>query len=370
MSAPTISVVIDNFDNARLLPAAIDSALTQTEPADEVVVVDDGSGDRSSDVIARYGADIVGIVKTNGGQASALNAGFEASSGDVVVFLDSDDVLDRTAVAAARAAFAAVPALGRLQWPMRVIDADGEPTGEVVCTDLESGDLVDRVLTDGPFSYRWSSTSGNAWSRTALAAVLPIPEGPFDLCPDIYLSATTPLYGRIAVTEPRSCWRRHAGNGSRPMQPFDARLAVGLRRFEACLSALRPRAAALRLPLDEERWRAGSWFHRLDRAATTLRESTPPDATIVLVDEDAWEVGGTLAGRTVLPFLEHRGRYVGAPADDEHAIGELSRLRTAGATHVAVAWTATWWLEHYARFADHLGTPDVTTADVIVFDLA
>lgn len=86
-----VSIIIDNYNYARYLRAAIDSALNQTYSHTEIIVVDDGSTDESLEIIQSYGNKIIPIVKENGGQASAFNAGFAASSGDVVCFLDSDD---------------------------------------------------------------------------------------------------------------------------------------------------------------------------------------------------------------------------------------------------------------------------------------
>src|SRR6188768_2225570 len=103
---PLVSIVIDNYNYARFLRAAVDSALAQAYPRVEVVVVDDGSTDDSREVIARYGDRISAVFKPNGGQASAFNAGFAASHGDLVLFLDSDDVLLPSAVAAAADVFA------------------------------------------------------------------------------------------------------------------------------------------------------------------------------------------------------------------------------------------------------------------------
>jgi glycosyltransferase involved in cell wall biosynthesis len=92
LSGPLVSILINNYNYGRFLGAAIDSALEQTYPKVEVIVVDDGSTDGSRDIIAAYGGRIIAVLKENGGQGSAFNAGVAASRGDILCFLDADDV--------------------------------------------------------------------------------------------------------------------------------------------------------------------------------------------------------------------------------------------------------------------------------------
>jgi len=89
---PFVSIIINNYNYDRFLAEAIDSALNQTYPNTEVIVVDDGSTDGSRDIISGYGSQIIPVLKSNGGQASSLNEGFEASQGEIICFLDSDDL--------------------------------------------------------------------------------------------------------------------------------------------------------------------------------------------------------------------------------------------------------------------------------------
>ena len=91
-SNPLISIVINNYNYDRFLAEAIDSALNQTYPLVEVIVVDDGSTDRSCDIISSYGSRIIPVLKQNAGQASALNTGVEISKGEFIFFLDADDL--------------------------------------------------------------------------------------------------------------------------------------------------------------------------------------------------------------------------------------------------------------------------------------
>ncbi len=89
---PLVSIIINNYNYSRFLREAIDSALNQTYPHVEVIAVDDGSTDGSQEIISSYGNRIIPVLKENGGQASAINTGFAACRGDIIFFLDSDDV--------------------------------------------------------------------------------------------------------------------------------------------------------------------------------------------------------------------------------------------------------------------------------------
>jgi glycosyltransferase involved in cell wall biosynthesis len=86
-----VTVLINNYNYGRFLNEAIDSALNQTYRNIEVIVVDDGSSDESRDIILSYGDRIIPLLKENGGQASAFNAGIIASHGEIICMLDSDD---------------------------------------------------------------------------------------------------------------------------------------------------------------------------------------------------------------------------------------------------------------------------------------
>src|SRR5208282_584801 len=90
---PLVSIIVTNYNYARYLRAAIDSALAQTYPHVEVIVVDDGSTDESREVIESYEKRVLPVIKANGGHGSAVNAGFVVSRGEIVIFLDADDEL-------------------------------------------------------------------------------------------------------------------------------------------------------------------------------------------------------------------------------------------------------------------------------------
>ncbi|CAN5851689.1 hypothetical protein BH18ACI4_BH18ACI4_23130 [soil metagenome] len=87
-----VSVIIPCYNQARFLGEAIESALQQTYQHLEVIVVDDGSTDHTSDVAANY-RKIVTVRQQNQGVSAARNNGVRVSSGSYLVFLDSDDRL-------------------------------------------------------------------------------------------------------------------------------------------------------------------------------------------------------------------------------------------------------------------------------------
>src|SRR6266511_5584832 len=144
------SIVISNYNYGRFLREAIDSALGQTYANTEVIVVDDGSTDESREIIASYGQRITSVLKKNGGQASAFNAGFAVSRGDVILFLDADDMLLPTAVERAVLLFDS-PEVAKVHWPLWVVDAQSTKNGQLFPgTKLAEGDLREVIVRNGP----------------------------------------------------------------------------------------------------------------------------------------------------------------------------------------------------------------------------
>ena len=340
MRPPAVDIVIDNYNYGRYLAAAVDRALAQTYPRTEVVVVDDGSTDESRDVIASYGSRVRAVLKENGGQASAFNAGLAAAGGQVVVFLDSDDLLLPTAAGAVDA-LGSRPDAVKVVFRASVIDAQGAPTGRVeppLHLPLAAGDIRAQTLSHA-FDLTWPPLSAHVFRRSALAQILPIPEDDFRTLADWYLAHATSLLGQVVALErPGAGYRLHGANAYLLGDSGDSLAQIrssivhaqrttaaldrigrerGLlppARVEVSTSTAARRLLSLRLaadrhPLaDDDRWK--SWRDGL--RATRRRTDTAPRVRAATV---AWFSLTALAPRPVVArlgqlFLEpaRRGR--------------------------------------------------------------
>jgi glycosyltransferase involved in cell wall biosynthesis len=209
-----VSVIISNYNYKRFLREAIDSALNQTYPNIEVIVVDDGSTDNSRAIVKSYGKRITPVLKENGGQATAVNAGFGLSKGKIVIFLDADDVLLPHIVQQVVAAFQAEPNTVKVQYRMRVINARGNPTGELrppAHMSGPSGDLRQHIIKH--HWYYWPPTSGNAFASATLQQLFPIPVDIYLSNPDVYLCNLSAVFGPIvSLDEVGALYRVHGNN--------------------------------------------------------------------------------------------------------------------------------------------------------------
>jgi len=87
-----VSVIIPTYNSSEFIAQSIDSAVAQTYPDKEIIVIDDGSTDDTKEEIKPYREKILYYLKRNGGPASARNYGLNRSSGEFVAFLDADDI--------------------------------------------------------------------------------------------------------------------------------------------------------------------------------------------------------------------------------------------------------------------------------------
>lgn len=205
---PTVSVVIPCFNQSRYLGDAIRSAFGQSHPPIECVVVDDGSTDETAAVAGHLHAQV--IRQPNRGVSAARNAGLAAARGELVVFLDADDVLLPTALETEAAALAANPAVSAVVTRCEAMDEAGASI-PVVHHHIEAGSLYLDWLSR---NFVW--TPGAAMFRRADVMAL----GGF--AEDLGAAADYALYlrlareGRVAFVEGAAVrYRQHATSMSR-----------------------------------------------------------------------------------------------------------------------------------------------------------
>jgi glycosyltransferase involved in cell wall biosynthesis len=219
-----LSILISNYNYAKYVGAAIDSALALDWPDKEVIVADDGSTDGSREVILAYDSKITPLFLSNGGQNSACNAGFGYSTGDIVIFLDSDDVLFPSVAQTLRSAW--YEGVSKVQWSLAVVDETLAPLGGCFPTYRRkpTPEWVRQTLERTghyPFSL------GGAWARSFLSQVFPLPvrqgivksggaNGDYRVpVVDHYLSKLAPFFGDVVCIshrEPQGAYRMHSSN--------------------------------------------------------------------------------------------------------------------------------------------------------------
>ena len=146
MAQPFISVLIDTYNHERFIEQAINSVLEQdlAQKQCEVIVVDDGSVDRTPDLVRRFEPRVRLIRKANGGQASAFNAGIPECRGEIIAFLDGDDWWAPGKLAAVANAFASGSNVGLVGHGITEVYSDGREHTELLRENPEIPDYVGR----------------------------------------------------------------------------------------------------------------------------------------------------------------------------------------------------------------------------------
>jgi glycosyltransferase involved in cell wall biosynthesis len=230
------SIVINNYNYGRFLTDTIDSALEQTYPHTEVIVVDDGSTDDSRKLIAGYGNRIIPVLKENGGQASAFNAGFAASRGEIICFLDSDDIFLPEKVAEVMGAFERHRDIGCCFHPLRLVDND---TGTLLQVSDESPsrewDLRSHMKKGKlpELGFTAPATSGLCFTRSHLQQILPMPEASSVSISDNYVKFVSYTLSKGFFLNKDLALQRIHANNRYALRDDNQRLAARIRVLTA-----------------------------------------------------------------------------------------------------------------------------------------
>jgi glycosyltransferase involved in cell wall biosynthesis len=218
---PLVSILINNYNYGSFLREAIDSALNQTYPKTEVIVVDDGSTDNSREVIASYGDKIIPVLKENGGQASAFNAGYAASRGDILCFLDSDDIFYPNKLEVVCKSIDPKNLKDKnlmVYHLLEIIDKNGKHTGYRKPKEISKfpPNRYDYVLKYRYPPHDGSPTSGLSLTKSMANIIFPLPEENLQLSADSFLVAAAGVFGKVyGLDYVLSGYRIHSGNEDR-----------------------------------------------------------------------------------------------------------------------------------------------------------
>jgi glycosyltransferase involved in cell wall biosynthesis len=211
-----VSVIISNYNYARYLSAAIESVLAQTYTNFEIIVVDDGSKDNSRDVINQYEQrspkQVKGIFQENQGQGAAFNTGFAAARGDIIAFLDADDVWKPNKLQRIVEAFQDSNTVGVMH-QLESIDAEDKLLDKNYTRGRVPNIELAKLILDTGNAWYYPPTSALAYRRSALAKVMPIDTKTWRLWADGCLVYCTAFLGRIQyLKEVLGSYRLHGKN--------------------------------------------------------------------------------------------------------------------------------------------------------------
>lgn len=239
---PLVSILIVNYNYGRFIATAIESALSQTYSHIEVIVVDDGSTDNSREVIAGYSGRVRTIYKQNGGQPSATNAAFEASAGDIICLLDSDDYFLPDKVSKIVACYQQHQEALYVFHALQRIDINGTNIG--INEPMDGSRWLDRKVK----GFMSPSTTGLTFRRSAWNMLGTMPEELTVLGDNYFKFVIMELARGYYLAEPLGVMRLHGdnlfsmGNWGVSRFPADIKVALAMRsnfpRLEAKADSL------------------------------------------------------------------------------------------------------------------------------------
>jgi hypothetical protein len=247
-----VSVLIDTYNHERFIEKAITSVLQQDYPAAdrEIIVIDDGSTDRTAEIVRGFEPGIRSIRKTNGGQASAFNLGIPECRGEVIAFLDGDDYWLPGKLSRVVDVFEKNPAAALLGHAIKECLPDG--TERVSAPEKDEKFCLDSIATARLFRLRKSflGTSRMAMRTELARRILPVPASLVIEADEYLFTLAAAMSEVIILHEPLTCYVLHGGN----LYVGAGSGTAGLRRkqsaMEALASSLEKALTACRLPAD------------------------------------------------------------------------------------------------------------------------
>jgi glycosyltransferase involved in cell wall biosynthesis len=292
-----LSVLIDTYNHERLIEQAINSVLEQDFPASEreVIVVDDGSADRTAKIVRRFAPQVRLVTKKNGGQASAFNAGIPECRGEVIVFLDGDDWWAPGKLRRMAQVFGEDPALGMIGHAF--IESFDHGTQRIISPNEKVRLHVNNVSAATFFRLNrcYFGTSRLALRADLARKIVPLPEALVFEADEYLFTMAAALGPFVILPDALTHYRVHAGNlflgagaskaGERRKAQVIAELAHALRAslpgtgapqavVQALLEIVEAEATQLRLKVD------GGWPWETFQTERTIYRVQHSDAAV------------------------------------------------------------------------------------------
>lgn len=253
---PTISVVTPSLNQGKFLRATIESVLSQQYPELEYFVQDGGSTDESLAILREYEGRVPFVSEKDAGQANAINRGLFRATGEVLGYLNSDDLLLPGALQAVGEAFASDPGLVMVYGRALFIDADGHALGRCLTRGWEPRRLGDVCFVAQPAAF---------WRRCLSAEI-----GPFD--ESLHHTMDYDYWLRIADRYPSNAVRYLERDLAAARWHDGAKTVAGWdRALEEIFALVERRRGYVSLW-----WLIAKWDHRLDGRSQVTNPHPPP----------------------------------------------------------------------------------------------
>jgi glycosyltransferase involved in cell wall biosynthesis len=208
-----LSVIIANHNYRDFVGAAIESALAVDWPDKEVIAVDDASTDDSRNVIEGVRGRVAAYFRPKSHQLGAHMFGFERSTGDIIIFLDADDLLEPEVMQEVAKIWR--PGVSKVQYRMNLIDAVGTQLGSAIPQFPPKNDPEKlRRAYLRTMAYTTPPGSGNAYSRYFVQNAFAIAPSTMRWSDDVLLTLAPILGDVLTIREPLARYRMHAANNT------------------------------------------------------------------------------------------------------------------------------------------------------------
>lgn len=392
-----VTIAIPTYNRSQLLKTSLKSALAQDYSDFQVLVLDNASTDDTEAVVRSFADERITYVRneTNIGLFGNWQRVIEINSSPYLSFLPDDDTLLPNFISESVLALDNHTQAGLSSGRAELIDAAGDRVDVPNKSDdlplglIEGLDFIHQIV-DG---RKWVLLASAVMFRADAFATVggyDTPHSKYMIDLNVYLRIATQFdlcfipknLAQVRYHEEQDSLVNFRSGGTGP-------IAVMAERTDAIAYLLRsPRAenAAYRQWLAERLLHISmrrsdftsqllgelnlSWSERLKIAIREISATIPAGKCFILVDENQWST--EMSQFNYLPFLERDGYYWGAPPDDSFAIGEVERMRQAGASFMVIGWSAFWWLDYYSLLRNYLYLNFrcvLQNSRLIVFDL-